>query len=200
MCVRVCVCMCVCVVCLCVCVCVCWVCVVGVHNSRIWTWWFSLKNSCQMERITGRAWHYRLTCTVCSHEMLSCTIWGLYQQPNQTKQAPIVYNIYNIYSQVTNPYPLAAHTLFSFLQLKSKLLVCTKNFLVVLSQQYWFWTTINYMFVLFRVWVYTHTWMMWHYFIGLSKIKTVDSAQPRNHSIVTLFLMRRWGLGTRLRS
>ena len=25
----------------------------------------------------------------------------------------------------------------------------------------------------------------WHYFIGLSKIKTIDSAQPRNHSIVT---------------
>jgi len=34
--------------------------------------------------------------------------------------------------------------------------------------------------------------MTWHYFIGLSKIKTVDSAQPRNRSIVTrpLFLMR----------
>jgi len=30
-----------------------------------------------------------------------------------------------------------------------------------------------------------HAWMMWHYFIGFSKIKTVDSAQPRNHSIVT---------------
>jgi len=30
-----------------------------------------------------------------------------------------------------------------------------------------------------------HAWMTWHYFIGLSKIKTVDSAQPRNHSIVT---------------
>jgi len=46
---------------------------------------FSPKNSCQMERITGQAWHW-LTYTVCSHEMLSCTIWGLYQQPNQTKR------------------------------------------------------------------------------------------------------------------
>ena len=27
--------------------------------------------------------------------------------------------------------------------------------------------------------------MTWHYFVGLSKIKTVDSAQPRNCSIVT---------------
>jgi len=33
--------------------------------------------------------------------------------------------------------------------------------------------------------VYVHAWMMWHYFIGLSKIKTVDSAQPRNRSIVS---------------
>ena len=33
--------------------------------------------------------------------------------------------------------------------------------------------------------VYVHTWMTWHYFIGLSKIKTVDPAQPRNHSTVT---------------
>jgi len=30
---------------------------------------------------------------------------------------------------------------------------------------------------------YVHTWMLWHYFIGLSKIKSVDSAQPRNCSI-----------------
>jgi len=27
--------------------------------------------------------------------------------------------------------------------------------------------------------------MTWHYFIGLFRIKTVDSAQPRNRSIVT---------------
>ena len=33
--------------------------------------------------------------------------------------------------------------------------------------------------------VYAHAWMMWHCFIGLSKIKTVDSARPRNRSIVT---------------
>ena len=33
--------------------------------------------------------------------------------------------------------------------------------------------------------VHAHAWMTWHYFIGLSKIKTVDSAQPRNRSIVT---------------
>jgi len=39
----------------------------------------------------------------------------------------------------------------------------------------------------------THTW---HYFIGLSKIKTVDSAQPRNRS--DPFPRERWGLGTRL--
>jgi len=32
--------------------------------------------------------------------------------------------------------------------------------------------------------VYAHAWI-WHYFIGLSKIKTVDSAQPRNRSIAT---------------
>jgi len=32
------------------------------------------------------------------------------------------------------------------------------------------------------------------------KINTADSAQPRNHSIVTCpFLVREWGLGTRLR-
>jgi len=47
---------------------------------------------------------------------------------------------------------------------------------------------------------YTHTWMTWHFFIGLSKIKTVDSAQPRNHSIShqTLLLVRRWGFRCRL--
>ena len=33
--------------------------------------------------------------------------------------------------------------------------------------------------------VYAHAWMMWRCFIGLSKIKTVDSARPRNRSIVT---------------
>jgi len=32
--------------------------------------------------------------------------------------------------------------------------------------------------------VYAHAWMTWHYFIGLSRIKTVDSAQQRNRSIV----------------
>jgi len=32
---------------------------------------------------------------------------------------------------------------------------------------------------------YVHTRMMWHYSIGLSKIKTADSVQPRNRSIVT---------------
>jgi len=46
---------------------------------------------------------------------------------------------------------------------------------------------------------YAHSWMTWHYFIGLSRIKTVDSAQPRNHSVVTRpFAHERWGLGTRL--
>jgi len=38
--------------------------------------------------------------------------------------------------------------------------------------------------------------MMWDYFIGSSKIKTVDSAQRKNHQ--SLFLVRGWGLGTRL--
>ena len=33
--------------------------------------------------------------------------------------------------------------------------------------------------------VHADAWMTWHYFIGLSNIKTVDSAQPRNRSIVT---------------
>ena len=32
--------------------------------------------------------------------------------------------------------------------------------------------------------VYVHTWMTYHYFIGLSNFKTVDSAQPRNCTIV----------------
>jgi len=32
--------------------------------------------------------------------------------------------------------------------------------------------------------VYAHAWMTWHNFNGLSKIKTVDSAQPKNYSIV----------------
>jgi len=39
-----------------------------------------------------------------------------------------------------------------------------------------------------------HTWMTWHYFIGLSKIKTVDSAQPKNYSMVTFFW---WEMGSR---
>ena len=43
---------------------------------------------------------------------------------------------------------------------------------------------------------YVHAWMKWHYFIGLSKIKTVDSAQPRNRQ--TPFLVKGRGLGTRL--
>ena len=43
---------------------------------------------------------------------------------------------------------------------------------------------------------YTHACMTWHYFIGLSKIKTVDSAQPRNRS--DRFPHERWGLGTSL--
>jgi len=47
--------------------------------------------------------------------------------------------------------------------------------------------------------VHAHAWMTWHYFIGLSEIKTGDSAQPRNHSIVqTLFLVRGRSLGMRL--
>jgi len=33
--------------------------------------------------------------------------------------------------------------------------------------------------------VHATAWMTWHYFIGLSKIKIVDSAQPRNCSGVT---------------
>ena len=75
------------------------------------------------------------------------------------------------------------------------------DFLVVPTQQYWFWTTVDYMLAWCRPisLVYAHTWMMWHYFIGLSKIKTVDSAQPRNRSIVTdPFPCESCGLGTRL--
>jgi len=40
--------------------------------------------------------------------------------------------------------------------------------------------------------------MTWHYFIGLSKNKTADSAQPRNGSIVTRsFPHERVGSGQR---
>jgi len=57
------------------------------------------------------------------------------------------------------------------------------DFLVVPSQQ----PNTDYMLAWYKygLLVYTHTWKMWLYFIGLSKIKTVDSAQPRNHSVVT---------------
>ena len=40
-------------------------------------------------------------------------------------------------------------------------------------------------------------WMMWHYFTGLSKIKTAVSAQALS-SHQTLFLMRGWDLSVRL--
>jgi len=50
-----------------------------------------------------------------------------------------------------------------------------------------FWTNIDYMLAWRKAisLVYAHAWMTSHYSIGLSKIKTVESAQPRNRSTVT---------------
>jgi len=58
------------------------------------------------------------------------------------------------------------------------------NFLIVLSQQYRFWTSIDYTLARCKPisLVYVNTWMT---FNGLSTIITADSAQPRNCSIVT---------------
>ena len=73
------------------------------------------------------------------------------------------------------------------------------DFLVVPSQQYRFWLNIDYMFACHRAYfIGLCEWLMvWHYFTGLSKIKTAVSAQALN-SHQTLFLMRGWDLSVRL--
>jgi len=60
------------------------------------------------------------------------------------------------------------------------------DFLVVPTQQYWFWTNVDYMLAWRKAYFIGSCTRLetWHYFIGFSKIKTVDSAQ-RNRSIVT---------------
>jgi len=65
--------------------------------------------------------------------------------------------------------------------------VTIEQFLSCAESAVLIWTNTDYMFAWCKVisLAYAHAWMMWHYSIGLSKIKTVDSAQPGNRSIVT---------------